>query len=54
MEAASYKQTYKISVDSVDGIEGIKKLCNEELLNNSMKRFSSMHEDFAKAFQNIK
>jgi len=50
MEAAQYKQTYKISVDSVDGIEGIKKLCTGELIKNSMLRFSSMHEDFLKSY----
>ncbi len=53
MEAGQYKQTYKISVDSVDGIEGIKKLCSEELIQSSMKRFMAMHEDFTKAYQSI-
>ncbi len=50
MEAAQYKQTYKISVDSVDGVEGAKALCTPDLIQNTMNRFSSMHEDFAKAF----
>ncbi len=50
LEAAQYKQTYKISQDSVTGLEDVKKLCSEELISGSMGRFSSMHSDFKKAF----
>ena len=39
LEAAQYKQTFKISAESVDGLEGVKALLTEELLNNSMSRF---------------
>jgi hypothetical protein len=53
IEAAQYKQTYKISVDSVNSLEEVKALCTEELLENSMKRFSQMHADFATAFKTI-
>jgi len=50
LEAAQYKQTFKISADSVDGLEGVKALLTEELLNNSISRFEAMHLDFKKAF----
>lgn len=50
LEAAQYKQTFKISADSVDGLEGVKALLTDELLNNSMSRFEAMHLDFKKAF----
>ncbi len=53
MEAAQYKQTYKISVDSVNGLEGIKALCTDELIQNTLSRFSAMHTDFAKAYKQI-
>lgn len=54
MEAGQYKQTYKISVDSVDGIEDVKSLCSEELITQTLNRFSAMHHDFANAFKRIK
>ena len=53
MEAGQYKQTYKISQDSVNGLEGVKALCSEEMIEGTLQRFALMHADFAKAFQNI-
>lgn len=52
MEAGQYKQTYKISQDSVAGIEGAKALCSEALIHNTLERFRSMHADFSIAYQN--
>jgi hypothetical protein len=54
MEAAQYKQTYKISVDSVDGVEGIKLLCSPEFIQKCMQRFQGMHEEFGQAFAAMK
>ena len=54
MEAGQYKQTYKISADSVNGIEDVKTLCSEELITHTLNRFSAMHQDFAIAFKRIK
>lgn len=51
MEVAQYKQSYKIAVESVNGIDGVKALCTPELIQNTLARFSAMHEDFAKAFK---
>lgn len=50
LEAAQYKQTFKIGADSVDGLEGVKALLTDELIDNSMNRFEAMHVDFKKAF----
>jgi hypothetical protein len=52
-EAAQYKQTYKISQDSVNGLEDVKKLCSEELIAGSMDRFSMMHSDFKKVYEQL-
>lgn len=54
IEAGQYKQTFKISADSVDGLEGVKRLLTPELLENSLDRFSGMHADFKKSFDQTK
>ena len=54
LEAGQYKQTFKISADSVEGIEGVKKLISPELLENCLIRFSGMHADFKKSFDQLK
>jgi hypothetical protein len=51
IEAAQYKQTFKISQDSVNGPDDVKKLCSDELISGCMQRFSGMHADFKKAFE---
>ncbi len=53
IEAGQYKQTYKISQDSVAGLDDVKALCSENLINQTMERFRAMHHDFSEAFQNI-
>jgi hypothetical protein len=50
LEAGQYKQVFKISADSVDGLEGVKALLSHELLEKSLDRFESMHADFKKSF----
>ena len=54
LEAGQYKQTFKISADSVDGLDGLKKLITQELLDNCLNRFSGMHADFKKSFDQTK
>jgi hypothetical protein len=54
LEAGQYKQTFKISNDSVDGLEGVKRLISPELLDNCLNRFSAMHSDFKKSFEQLK
>ncbi len=53
MEAGQYKQTYKISADSVAGVEGVKALCTPELISGTLQRFSLMHNDFSIAFKSL-
>lgn len=53
MEAGQYKQTYKISFDSVEGLEGVKALCTPQLIQSTLQRFSLMHSDFLVAFQSL-
>lgn len=53
MEAAQYKQIYKISAESVEGVEAVKQLCTEKLIKSSMDRFMAMHKDFAEAFASL-
>jgi hypothetical protein len=54
LEAGQYKQTFKISAESVEGLEGVKKLITQELLNGCLERFSGMHADFKKSFDQTK
>ena len=53
LEAGQYKQTFKISADSVQGLEGLRALLTDELLMNSLERFAGMHADFKKAFEQL-
>jgi len=53
LEGGQYKQSFKISAESVAGLEGVKALITSELLDNCMVRFSGMHTDFKKAFEQI-
>jgi hypothetical protein len=50
LEACQYRQAFKISADSVDGLEGVKALLTPELLENCLNRFAGMHADFKKSF----
>ena len=54
MEAGQYKQTYKISVDSVSGLDEVKALCTPELLESTMTRFSGMNSDFSTSYKSLK
>lgn len=53
IEGGQYKQTYKIGHDSVNGVEDVKKLITEELLDGTMERFGGMHKDFGDAFKKL-
>lgn len=54
VEGGAYKQTYKISHESVPSADDVKKLITEEFIENTIARFNGMHSDFAKAFEQIK
>lgn len=54
IEAAQYKQTYKISADGVADVEQVKALVTPELIANCLERFNGMHTDFKQAFERLK
>lgn len=53
IEAAQYKQTYKIGHDNVSGLEDVRKLITPGLIGGTLERFRSMHGDFAHSFQQL-
>ena len=53
IEAGQYKQTFKISADSVAGVDDVKALVTQEMLEHCMDRFAGMHADFKQAFERI-
>jgi hypothetical protein len=53
IEAGAYKQTYRISQDSVQGLEQAKKLVTPQLLSRTMERFHEMHADFDIAYKSL-
>jgi hypothetical protein len=53
IEAAQYKQTYKIGHDSVSGLEDVRKLISTSLIGGTLERFRGMHGDFAQAFRQL-
>ena len=54
IEGGQYKQTYKISHESVPSVEDVKKLITPELLEGTMSRFNGMHTDFGIAYNGLK
>jgi hypothetical protein len=50
IELDQFEQLFKISELDVFGIEDIKKMVTQELLENTLDRFISMREDWLKAF----
>jgi hypothetical protein len=53
IEWGSFEQSFKISEMDVSGLEEVEKMITESFLENSMRRFISMQEDWAKSFQEI-
>ena len=47
------EQTYKVDEFEVLDPTSLENLLTDEFLNNAMQRFKSMHEDLAKALQEI-
>jgi len=50
IELDQFEQLFKIAELDVFGIEDIKKMITNELLENSLNRFLSMREDWLNAF----
>ena len=53
-EAGPMEQTYKLSHDEVNGIDGIRKLVDEEFLQKVTERFNEMYLGFKDAKQRNK
>ena len=53
-EAGPMEQTYKLSHDEVNGIDGIHKLVDEEFLQKVTERFNEMYLGFKDAKQRNK
>jgi hypothetical protein len=53
-EAGPMEQTYKLSHDEVNGIDGIRKLVDEEFLQKVTERFNEMYLGFKDAKQRYK
>lgn len=52
-EAGPMEQTFKVAHSEIDGIEGIKKLVDEEFLKKIMERFNEMFLSFQAAKERI-
>lgn len=48
-EAGPMEQTFKLTHDEVSGVEGIRKLVDEEFLEKVMARFNEMYLSFKAA-----
>ncbi len=53
-EAGPMIQTYKLRHDEINGLEGIKKMVDEQFLENILTRFNEMYLFLKQAKENIK
>ncbi|MBW7867574.1 MAG: hypothetical protein H3C31_04520 [Brumimicrobium sp.] len=51
IELGQFEQHYKIGEMDVMGIDEVKAMITTEFLNNCLKRFVEMREDWRKAFE---
>lgn len=52
--AGPMEQTFKISHTDIDGVEGIKKMLDDEFMTKIMNRFNEMFISFKEAQERIK
>lgn len=50
IELSDFEQTFKISETDVLGLDDVKSMITNELLQNCLTRFISMREDWEKSF----
>lgn len=50
IELGQFEQTYKIGDTDVSGLEELENMITSDLLNNAIKRFIEMREDWEVAF----
>lgn len=53
LEKGGLEQTYKVDEYDVAGDEEIKKLLDEQFMQQVLKRFNSMHSDLSQALERI-
>lgn len=51
IELGQFEQTYKINETDVMGLNDVKAMVNKKLLENALKRFVEMREDWHEAFK---
>ncbi|MDZ4751753.1 MAG: hypothetical protein SGI87_09080 [Flavobacteriales bacterium] len=51
LEWGQLKQSFKISHDSVNGVEQVRKMVNVQFLDEAFLQFQQMHSNLAKTFQ---
>lgn len=51
VEGGQYKQTFRLSQESVPNIEHVKQMITPQLIEGCMDRFGSMHGDFSNAYK---
>lgn len=53
-EAGPMIQTYKLNHNEIDGVEGIKKMVDEDFLKNILDRFNEMYLFLKQSKEKIK
>ena len=53
IELDQFEQTFKINETDVNGLSEVKLMISKLLLDNSLKRFLTMREDWSQAFKSI-
>lgn len=53
IELDQYEQVYKINETDVNGIEDVKKMVTDILLDNALKRFVEMRSDWSQSFKSL-
>ncbi|MCW3085540.1 MAG: hypothetical protein JWP12_2906 [Bacteroidetes bacterium] len=52
--AGPMEQTFKITHTEIDGVEGIKKMLDEEFMQKIMERFNEMYLSYKAALDRMK
>ena len=53
IELDQYEQVYKINETDVNGVDEIKKMVTDSLLENALKRFVDMRADWSESFKSL-
>lgn len=53
IELGQFEQVYKINELDVTGLDDLKKMINENLLSNALKRFVEMRSDWSNSFNSL-